>query len=338
MVRFEENFLLKNYNTFGLPAKCRYFFEFTEADDLPEFLNSFGLWKTIPHLFLGGGSNLLFTGDFTGIVFSPDIHGINFIDENENHVWIEAGAGEAWDELVEYAVNKGYGGLENLSSIPGKVGASAVQNIGAYGVEIGELIEYVKGFDLETFDFCEIPVAQCEYLYRDSVFKNRLSQRFIVTSVVYRLSKFPAFKLDYGDLRNEIDGDPDIKKVRDAIIKIRKRKLPDIKCIGNAGSFFKNPVISGEELRALQVLYPDIPVYYIENDSFKIAAGWLIEKCGWKGFRKGDVGVHERQALVIVNFGTATGKQIADLSVEISKSVMERFAIALEPEVQIISM
>ena len=338
MVRFEENFSLKKYNTFGLSARCLYFFSFSETRELPEFLSSFEQLNTIPRLIIGCGSNLLFVSDFNGLVIYPDISGISLINEDEKYVWIEAGAGEIWDEFVEYTVDKGYGGLENLSLIPGKVGASAVQNIGAYGVEVGELIECVKGFDLSTFEFCEIPVSQCEYSYRNSIFKNRLSQRFIVTSVVYRLSKFPVFKLNYGDLLRKMDGELDIKIIREAIIKIRNSKLPDPKHIGNAGSFFKNPVVLGKKIRELQASYPDVPIYPVGDDLFKISAGWLIDMCGWKGFRKDDAGVHEHQALVIVNFGQATGRQIVDLSVKIYESVMQRFGIALEPEVQIIDM
>ena len=336
MVRFERDFLLKNYNTFGLSAKCKYFFEFTEEEDLPVFLSSFEEWKTMAYLFLGCGSNLLFVEDFNGIVFHPNIPGIKLVDEDEKHVWIEVGAGETWDDLVEYTVNKGYGGFENLSLIPGKVGASAVQNIGAYGVEIGDMIEHVKGFDLQSFEFCLIPVDKCDYSYRNSVFKKYLFQRFIVTSVIYRLDKYPAFKLDYGDLLKEITGEPDIRAIREAVIKIRQRKLPDTKRVGSAGSFFKNPVISGDKVRSIQISYPDVPIYPLENDSFKVAAGWLIDMCGWKGFRNGDAGVHENQALVIVNFGNATGKQLVKLANEIKESVLNRFGIELEPEVQII--
>ena len=338
MVRFEEDYSLKRHNTFGVDARSRYYFEFTEEEDLPEFLNSFSQWQHLPLLFLGGGSNLLFSADFDGLILHANIPGIKLTGEDRNQVWIEAGAGENWDSFVSYCVNSSYYGIENLSFIPGNTGAAPVQNIGAYGTEIRDFVASVKGFDLNTFRCCEIPGEECHFGYRNSIFKNQLRERFIVTSVVFRLDKFPGYRLTYGDLKAEVEtqGGESLQHVRNAVIAVRKSKLPDPEFVGNAGSFFKNPVVDNEMARRLKAEFPAIPVYPAENGKVKIAAGWLIEQCGWKGFRDGDVGVHEKQALVLVNYGGASGKQIYLLSEKIRKSVFERFSLELEPEVKVI--
>ncbi len=338
MVRFEKNFSLQKYNTFGLDVKAAHYFEFTEEEDLPRFLCYFDSWQKMPRLFLGGGSNLLFRNNFEGLVLQSSIPGIRLLREDRNHAWLEAGSGENWDGFVSYCVNCGYGGIENLSLIPGNVGAVPVQNIGAYGVEVRDFIDSVKGFDLTTFQFREIEAVDCQFGYRNSIFKNELKNRFLITSVIFRLDKFPEFKLDYGDLRTETErlGGPRLDHLRQAVIAIRRRKLPDPEVLGNAGSFFKNPVIPDARAAALKSVFPALPVYPAGDGLTKLAAGWLIEQCGWKGYREEDAGVHDRQALVLVNYGQATGEQIFLLAQKIIHSVRERFSIELEPEVLVL--
>lgn len=338
MIRFEENFSLKRYNTFGVEAKARYYFEFTELEDLPQFLANFPQWESLPILILGGGSNLLFTSDFDGLVMHANVPGIQQIKEDRNHVWLEVGAGENWDRFVGYCVTNWFGGIENLSLIPGNVGASPVQNIGAYGVEVGDYIDTVVGFDLKTFENYQIPAADCGFAYRNSIFKQSFKNRFVVTSVIFKLDKFIEYKLDYGDLRAEVEkrGGENIHYVRDAVIAIRESKLPDPKHLGNAGSFFKNPVVDAALADRLKTEFPEMPVYDVSDEQKKLAAGWLIDQCGWKGFREKDAGVHEKQALVLVNYGKASGKEIKALADKIQASVKAKFDVELEPEVNLI--
>jgi len=340
MIRFEQNFSLKAYNTFGIEAKARYFFEFTELEDLPHFLANFPDWEKLPVLLLGGGSNMLFVGDFDGLVVHANIPGIKQLNEDRNHVWLEVGAGENWDRFVAYCVSQWFGGVENLSLIPGHVGAAPVQNIGAYGVEVCDFIESVKGFDLKTFEAYDIPAADCRFGYRDSVFKHELKNRFIVTSVVFRLDKFIEYKLNYGDLRAEVEkrGGENIHYVRDAVIAIRESKLPDPETLGNAGSFFKNPVVSNNFAEKLKMQFPQMPVYPAGDGKSKLAAGWLIDQCGLKGYRVGDAGVHEKQALVLVNYGSASGNELYVLARHIQQLVLERFQVTLDPEVNLIGI
>lgn len=338
MIRFSEDFSLKNYNTFGVDATARFFFEFTEGEDLYEFLQANESWHEEEIFLLGGGSNLLFVDNFNGLIIHPNVPGVNVVRETRNQVWLEVGAGENWDNFVDYCVKSEYYGLENLSLIPGTVGAAPVQNIGAYGVEVQDFVETVHGFDLQTMTKYSVPVEQCQFAYRDSVFKRELKNRFIVTSVVFRLEKFADFKLDYGSLKAEVEklGDVTPKHVRDAVIAIRKSKLPDPEEIGNAGSFFKNPVVDSALADMLKAVHPEMPVYDAGDGKSKLAAGWLIDQCGWKGYRDGDAGVHEKQALVLVNYGKATGGEIYNLSQKIRQSVVEKFGITLEPEANII--
>ena len=338
MVRFEEYFSLKKYNTFGIDSKARYFFDFTEEEDLPIFLSSFEQWKSLPILLLGGGSNMLFVQDFDGLVIHCNVPGIKEIKEDRNHVWLEVGAGEDWDEFVSYCVSNEFYGLENLSLIPGNVGSAPVQNIGAYGVEVMDFVDVVKGFDLQTFQKYEIPAAECGFAYRDSIFKHQWKNRLVVTSVIFRLDKFANYKLNYGALKDEVEsrGGESLRNVRDAVIAIRQSKLPETVQLGNAGSFFKNPVVSNEQVEKLKSEFPEIPVYPTDGEKSKLAAGWLIEKCGWKGSREGDAGVHEKQALVLVNYGGATGTQIHQLAEKIRQSVFNKFEVVLEPEVNVI--
>lgn len=340
MIRSYTDYPLQKLHTFRTKVMASYYFEFTETEDLAGFLATNKDWPNRQILILGEGSNLLFISDFQGLVINPNIPGIRIAHEDRNNIWLEAGSGVVWDDLVEYAVFHGWGGIENLSLIPGKVGASAVQNIGAYGMEIQNQIESVSGFDLETQTEFTFGVDECLYDYRDSIFKNQLKTRFIVTGVTLKLEKFPEFILNYGDLKNEVEklGAVNLRNIRQAVIGIRESKLPDPRVIGNAGSFFKNPII--ETLLAEQLFrsYPGMPHYPSAFGKTKLAAGWLVEQCGWKGFRRGDAGVHEKQALVLVNYGNATGKEIYDLSEEIKCSVHEKFGVELEREVNVISL
>nr|WP_319265892.1 UDP-N-acetylmuramate dehydrogenase [uncultured Draconibacterium sp.] len=338
MIRFSENHSLKAHNTFGIDAKAKYYFEFTELEDLQVFLNSNKTWQEEKLIVLGEGSNILFLNDFDGLVIHPNVPGMNPVWEDRNHEWFEVGAGEVWDEFVEFVVNQGLGGAENLSLIPGKVGATPVQNIGAYGQEVCRLVEKVKGFDLEKGCPVEYPATECGFAYRNSVFKSYLKNRFIITSVIFRLDKFPEFNLGYGQLEEKVKekGEANLRNIREAVIEIRSSKLPDVKELGNAGSFFKNPVVDVVLAEQIKSKYPEIPFYPGGEDKIKLAAGWLIEQAGWKGKRIGDAGVHEQQALVLVNYGNATGKEIYSLSEEICNSVEEKFGVTLEREVNCI--
>jgi UDP-N-acetylmuramate dehydrogenase len=335
MIRSYSNYPLRKLHTFGTEASTKYYFEFTETEDLEGFLATNKDWPNQQLLIIGSGSNLLFVNDFPGLIINPNIPGIKIVHEDRNNIWLEVGAGVVWDELVEYAVFNRWGGIENLSLIPGKVGAAAVQNIGAYGMEIQNQIETVTGFNLETLTENILESTDCQFAYRDSIFKNELKNSFIITSVVFKLDKFPEYILNYGDLKSETEklGSINLRNIRKAVIGIRESKLPDPKIFGNAGSFFKNPVI--EEVQATQLLniYPNMPHYSAPENRMKLAAGWLIEQCGWKGFRRGDAGVHEKQALVLVNYGNATGMEIFELSEEIRQSVQDKFGVELEREV-----
>jgi UDP-N-acetylmuramate dehydrogenase len=337
MIRFLENLDLKPYNSFGISVSARSFFEFTEREDLVEFLQANKLPEKV--ITLGGGSNFLFTADFDGMILHPNIPGLGLVNEDRNYIYIEAGAGEKWDDMVSFAVKYGLGGVENLSNIPGNVGASPVQNIGAYGREAKDHIFLVKGVDLETEAMVEFTNEQCRFGYRDSIFKNELSGKIIITSVVYRLDKFPEFTLDYGALKTETEklGEVSLATIRQAVINIRSSKLPDPFVIGNAGSFFKNPVVENVLAERLKSKFDSIPLYSTDQpDKTKLAAGWLIEKCGWKGFRDGDAGVHNDQALVLVNYGNASGREIIALAEKIKTAVFEKFEVMLEPEVNVV--
>lgn len=338
MIRFLENYSLKNYNTFGIDVSVRHFFEFTELSELEVFIHSNITWKDENIFILGGGSNLVFTKDFKGLIIYPNVQGIKVIKEDRRNVWIEVGAGVEWDEFVQYCVSFEFSGIENLSFIPGKVGAAPVQNIGAYGCEVGNYIEIVNGFDLEKMEKFKLPGSLCEFAYRDSIFKNEFKGNVIVTSVVFKLEKYHEFDLSYGGLELKVKklGDINLRNVRQAVINIRSAKLPDVKVIGNAGSFFKNPIIDIRKAKKLKSVYPDIPLYPVDKGKRKLAAGWLIDQCGWKGFRDGDAGVHKKQALVLVNHGNASGEEIFILSEKIKKSVFEKFRVELEPEVNVI--
>jgi UDP-N-acetylmuramate dehydrogenase len=334
-----KNIPLKRYNTFGLDytAHCMIHIR-TEKEAAALFSGTIDADK--PQLILGSGSNILFTGNFEGTILHPDLRGIR-IEENDiynGYVIVSAGAGVIWDDLVEWTVAKGFGGLENLSLIPGRVGATPVQNIGAYGVEVRESIAKVKALRTDNGSIHILNNSECEFGYRDSIFKRSNKNRFLVTRVYYRLTTRPSLNLNYDSLKHEVSllGKETLRNVRQAVINIRQKKLPDPELIGNAGSFFKNSVVTNVVADKLKKEYPEMPVYEEKEGYKKLASGWLIDSCGWKGKRKGDAGVHEKQALVLINYGKATGREIYDLSEEIKKSVNEKFGVDLEREVEVI--
>ncbi|MDD2279429.1 MAG: UDP-N-acetylmuramate dehydrogenase [Bacteroidales bacterium] len=337
MYNISHNFCLKPLNTFGIDVKSEYYIEIQSIDDLREAIK----WVKDNHFewfVLGGGSNVLFKGDFKGVVIKPGIVGIDVVAEDEQSISIKVGAGVEWDNLVEYAVNSGLGGIENLSLIPGSVGASPIQNIGAYGVEAKDTIEYVEGVYIDTLKSFKITKDECKFDYRDSIFKNELKGKVIITHVVFRLSKTPKLIVHYGNLEEELKllGGMNIANVRKAVSAIRNSKLPDPKEIGNAGSFFKNPVVDITLVEDLQEKFDKVPYYPVNENLVKLPAGWLIEQCGWKGKQVGRVGVHKMQALVLVNHGGCTGNEVIDLAHRIRESVMEKFNVALEMEVNVI--
>ena len=337
-MKITPNASLLHYNTFGIDAKADFYIEYDSASDLQAVLAS-ELLKTRKMIHIGGGSNLLFLKDFNGVVLHSAIHSIKKVDEDANSVSFEVGSSVVWDEFVAFAVENNLGGVENLSLIPGETGASAVQNIGAYGVEVQDVIVKVNAVEIETAKIRTFSVDECKYGYRDSVFKNELKGKYIITSVVFKLGKNPVYKLNYQHLENEVlkTGEINLQTVRKTIIAIRESKLPDPKVFGNAGSFFMNPVISKEHFIYLQEKYPHIPHYYVSETEEKVPAGWLIEQCGWKGKQIGNAGVHDKQALVLVNLGGATGKEIVYLAEQIQISVKETFGIELKPEVNYIN-
>jgi len=337
MFEIKENFSLKNYNTFGIDAKCRFFVECSSVDELSNFLINHQK-QDLPLMILGGGSNVLFTQDFDGYILRPFIKGINVIEESENDILVKVGAGEDWDEFVEYCVEKGWGGVENLSLIPGNVGTCPIQNIGAYGVEVKDVIEEVESLEIENLTRNIYKKEDCNFGYRDSIFKRNLKGKQIITHVSFRLQKRPVFKLNYGSLTEELSkfNELSLKNIRKAVIDIRDSKLPDPKEIGNSGSFFKNPVVKESIAKELKQEYENIPMYNQGNGTVKVPAGWLIEKAGWKGKRIGDAGVHENQALVLVNYGSASGKEIFNLAKKIQQSVKTKFDISIEMEVNVV--
>lgn len=336
-MKVTRNTSLLSYNTFGIDARADYFIEYDSASDLQAVLQS-DIVKNNAILHIGGGSNLLFMHDYKGAVLHSAIHSIHKVGEDEGSVLLEAGSSVNWDDFVGYCVERGLGGIENLSLIPGEVGASAVQNIGAYGVEVREVIVEVKAVETGTAVFRTFTNEECRYGYRDSVFKKELKGKYIITSVVFRLKKNPVFRLNYQHLEEAVlkNGEVDLQNIRKTIIQIRESKLPDPKIIGNAGSFFMNPVIPKEQFKSLQDIYPDIPHYFDSATMEKVPAAWLIDQCGWKDKRIGNAGVHEKQPLVLVNLGGATGEEIVYLAEQIQKSVKEKFGIELKPEVNYI--
>ena len=329
-----RDYSLLPHNTFGMDVKASVFIEYASVEELKEVLSLYV--KDNQWLHIGKGSNLLFTGDFSGIILHSAIKGYEVIHEDTNEVVVRVGAGEVWDDFVAMTVENEWYGAENLSLIPGEVGASAVQNIGAYGVEAKDLIVGVEAIEVSTGKESIFKNEECGYAYRESVFKSSLKYQYLVTHVSYRLKKTPCYHLDYGNIRLELEKQKarlTLANVRQAIISIREAKLPDPKLQGNAGSFFMNPVISREHFEALLVDYPLMPHYEVDAESIKIPAAWMIDQCGWKGKRLGRAGVHDKQALVLVNLGGAVGAEVIALSEAIQKSVYEKFGINILPEV-----
>ena len=337
-MNIQHNYPLLAHNTFGMDVEASVFVEYESVTELKEIL----LHQLCPEgkwLHIGGGSNLLFTGDFDGMILHSAIKGFEVVSENEDEVLVRAGAGEVWDDFVAYTVEKGWYGAENLSLIPGEVGASAVQNIGAYGVEAKDLIVKVDTLEVETGKERVFGNEECGYAYRESVFKHALKGKYIVTHVTYRLSKHPSYRLDYGNVRAELEKrgcELTLENVRRTIIDIRESKLPDPKVQGNAGSFFMNPIVPRPLFEELQGKYPSMPFYEVNAERVKIPAAWMIDQCGWKGKQLGHAGVHSKQALVLVNCGGATGQEIIALSEEIQRSVFDKFGVRISPEVNFI--
>lgn len=333
---FQQNISLKPYNTFGIDVTARAFAAFQSIDELMELLHYLQQANATP-LILGGGSNILLTKHVDGTVLKNELHGIEKAAEDEEHIYVKAGAGENWHQFVLYCLEHDYAGVENLVLIPGSVGASPMQNIGAYGVEIKDVfhsLEAVHLLDKTTHRFSK---EDCGFGYRESVFKHRLKGQFIITSVTYKLFKKPIFNTSYGAVQQELESmgvkEWSIQAVAQAVINIRSSKLPDWKLVGNAGSFFKNPEIEKSQYEDLKKLHPGMVAFPASNNKMKLAAGWLIEQCGWKGYQKGDAGCYPKQALVLVNYGNATGEEIYALSEKILQSVKEKFGVVLEREV-----
>lgn len=347
-MRIKQNYNLAKLNTFGINVNAKFFVEIRNEKDLKDLFSS-SEFKDNENLFLGGGSNILFTKDFEGIVVLNKLKGIEIIKENSENVWIKSMGGELWNDLVLLSVERGYWGLENLSLVPGTVGASPVQNIGAYGVEIKDSLENVEAFNVKTGEKKVFSKKECEFGYRDSVFKNKLKGKYFITAVIFKLSKKENKNINYEALQDYLEENnlkiKSSKDVSEAIADIRRSKLPDPKILSNAGSFFKNVYVDIDKLLEIELKYLNVPSFEEpasakatagEGKKIKISAGWLIEQCGWKGKRMGNVGVHEKQALVLVNYGGATGKEILNLANQIIASVQQKFGLKLVPEVNLI--
>ncbi|MBI3137568.1 MAG: UDP-N-acetylmuramate dehydrogenase [Sphingobacteriales bacterium] len=341
-----ENISLRPFTSFGIEAQARYFATFGSTEELRELLSR-KTANTLPQtLILGGGSNLLFTCDFDGLVLKNEIKGISELHEDNEYVYVKAGAGENWHQFVLYCIERNWSGLENLSLIPGNVGASPMQNIGAYGVEVEDLFWDLEAWHIPDKKLVTFTRSDCGFGYRESVFKRKYRDQFVILNVTYRLRKKPRFNTSYGAIEQELERmgvkELSAKAISDAVIRIRRSKLPDPKDAGNAGSFFKNPSVTSQTFEELKTRFPDIVGYPNADGSVKLAAGWLIEQCGpkpgtsWKGFRRGDAGCHAKQALVLVNYGNATGKEIFDLSEDILQTVKLRFGVELEREVNVV--
>ena len=332
-----QNSSLKSYNTFGIDVKAERFVSVSNLEELKSVLTR----NYAEELFiLGGGSNMLLTKDITATVLHIDLKGIEVVQETDDFVYIQANAGENWHEFVLWTLAHDYGGLENLSLIPGNIGSSPIQNIGAYGVELKDHFVSCEAIDIQTIEMVNFNAEECDFGYRNSIFKNKVKGKYIITSVTFKLSKKNhQLYTNYGSINEALEEsgitNPSIQDVSNAVIRIRQQKLPDPGELGNSGSFFKNPVISVEAFQELQMEYPEMPHYKISENEFKIPAGWLIDRAGLKGFREGDAGVHKNQALVLVNYGTATGSEILNLAQKIQDKIHSQFKIALELEVNI---
>lgn len=336
-MRLLQNVSLQPYNTFGIDAAAEFLTELESTQALEAVAADTAL-PAEKHI-IGGGSNILLTKNVSGLCLLNKIKGITVEKEDINHVWLRVNSGEVWHELVMHAIGNYWGGIENLALIPGTVGAAPMQNIGAYGVEVKDTIESVTFWHWQERAFITYTNEQCRFGYRDSIFKQELKGQVFITSVVFRLNKQPKFNISYGAIEQELQKMNakvlSLQSIAAAVINIRTSKLPDPREIGNAGSFFKNPTIPVKQYEALKIDNPSIPSYPVSNDLVKVPAGWLIEQCGWKGYRKGETGVHAKQALVLVNYGHAKGSDIWELSGEVLASVHQRFGIELEREVQV---
>lgn len=333
----QHNLSLRAFNTFGIDVKAKYFATFSNTSELSQQLKAHPQEKL---LILGGGSNMLFTEDFDGLVLRNQIKGIECVTQSDTQVIVKAGAGEVWHEFVQYCIAQNWSGLENLSLIPGSVGASPMQNIGAYGVEIKDVFHQLSAYHIESGEIHEFNKEACQFGYRESVFKREFKNQYVILDVTFALSKNAELKTSYGAIQQELaakDIDkPTIRDVSEAVIAIRQSKLPNPAELGNAGSFFKNPVVAKSLFNELQAHYPDMPSYPVSDSEVKLAAGWLIEKAGLKGYREGNCGVHQKQALVLVNYGGSTGAQIYHLSTHIIQKIQAQFGVQLEREVNII--
>ncbi|MEA1878616.1 MAG: UDP-N-acetylmuramate dehydrogenase [Bacteroidota bacterium] len=338
MIRLTENEALKDRHAFGVPAYSRYFLETDELSELFDFKDrNKALWAK--HLIIGEGSNLLFQRDYPGFIIHPLSSGLEVLSKKNDYVLIEAGASENWDNLVDWTVSQGFGGLENLSMIPGSVGAAPVQNIGAFGVEAKDSVYEVLVADLQESTSFWIPKDKCRFGYRDSIFQQKKNSNWLVWKVRFKLHLDNRVNLNYKGLKEQLKeiSNPGIKDIRQAVMNLRTSKLPDPKEIGNAGSFFTNPIIPLKQANELISIFPEMPVYpSVQADHVKIAAGWLIEQCGLKGYRQNDAGIYSKQALVLVNYGNATGKQLFELANHVQNTVLQKFGIQLEPEVRIV--
>jgi UDP-N-acetylmuramate dehydrogenase len=341
MLTIQSQVSLAPYNTFGIAAQARHFVDIQEETDLQTLLQLPDI-TPLPKLILGGGSNILLTQNYDGLVIRLAIGGIETARTDEQHVYVQAGAGVNWHELVLYCIDHDLSGMENLSLIPGTVGASPIQNIGAYGVELEQLFSELTAIEIATGQKRTFAHVDCQFGYRDSIFKRDLKGQYIITSVTFRLNRQPTFHTRYGAIRDTLadmgvtDEQLSIRAISDAVIHIRRSKLPDPAQIGNAGSFFKNPEISQTQFEQLTIEYADLPGYPAGEGRVKVPAGWLIERAGWKGYRTGDAGVHAKQALVLVNYGRATGQDILALARQVQASVREQFGIDINPEVNVI--
>lgn len=339
-MQVQNNISLENYNTFGLAVKAKYFIKISTPESLKTVIEEFD--KTIPKFILGGGSNILFSQDFEGLVLKNEILGIQLVKEVQNHVFLRVGAGENWHELTQYCVNNGWGGIENLSLIFGTVGAAPIQNIGAYGVELKDVFQSLEAIDLDSGKKQIFTHSDCQFGYRNSIFKNELKGHYFISHVTLKLSKNPVFNLSYGAIATILKqkginlNDLTLRQLSDVIIEIRESKLPNPKKIGNSGSFFKNPVISQNKFEELQNKFINIVGYPLANQQVKLAAAWLIESCGWKGKVIGNTGTFKHQALVLVNHGGAKGSEIKELALNIQASVMDKFGVQIEMEVTIL--
>ncbi|SHE98177.1 UDP-N-acetylmuramate dehydrogenase [Psychroflexus salarius] len=336
MINIKKDFSLKTLNTFGIDVKAKQFISVTKQAELLEILRRFYASELF---ILGGGSNMLLTKDINKTVVHVNLKGIETVQEDENHIWLNVQAGENWHEFVLYCIENNYGGLENLSLIPGNVGTSPIQNIGAYGVELKDNFEFCEAINVQTLNTVKFNKADCEFGYRQSVFKNKYKSQFIITNVCFKLTKRKHnLHLDYGAIKTVLDQknikNPSIKDISDVVIAIRSSKLPNPKELGNSGSFFKNPIISAQHFEQLQQKF-DLKYYVLASGDFKIPAGWLIDQCQLKGYRQGDAAVHKQQALVLVNHGNASGHDILNLAKYIQAQVFNTFNIKLEPEVNI---